>query len=304
MIQITDELAVKLSGKKADELKTLLYDEEGKPKDDAGATFATLVTEKFREVERDRAENAYKKGIKEKAESIEAVLRPLFKKHSIEADKVEDAISELSDKLKNVSAGEPGKPGKPQDLTADDIRKLPAYQSLLDSELEKVQSKAQEWEQKYNTYVADVQRREVLSVARDRALSLLDQKGAVWGQDKVKQLDYFFRAIGTDGLSLDEEKNPVLRDADGNPLRDGSRNKVDFDSWLLDNWKAAGYTFHDAPPGSGSAGAQRGEGGAGSSKVVINSPEHYNKLLQDAGSDLGKKSEIRAAYRDFLAKQE
>lgn len=303
MIQLSEDIAAKLSGKTAESLKTLLQDEEGNVKADASETFANLVTEKFREVERDRAENAYKKGIKEKAESIEAVLNPLFKTHGIKTEKVEDAISELSDKLKNVKSGEPGKPGQPQDLTPEEIQKLPAYQSLLDSELEKVKSTATEWEQKYNSYVADMQRKEVLSVARDRALSLLDKKGAVWGQDKVKQLDYFFRAIGTDRLRLKESGELELVDEDGNPQRDDSRNKVEFDSWLVDNWKAAGYNFHDAPPGSGSAGAGKQGGSGGGSKISIDSPEQYNEMIKEAGSDLAKKAEIRAAYREYMANQ-
>ncbi len=302
MIQLTEEIAAKLSGKTAADLKALLFDGEGKLKDDAAQTFATLVTDKFREVERDRAENAYKRGIKEKAESIEAAIRPLLKKYGAEAEKVEDAINELSEKLKKFKPGEPGKPGKPEELTEDDISKLPAYQSLLDKDLAKARAVAADWEQKYNAYVADMQRKEVLSIARDRALTVLDEKGAVWGADKVKQLDYFFRVFGSDNLKVDEKGNPLPVDKDGNQLRDDSRNPVEFSDWVISNWKDAGYTFHDAPPGSGSAGAKKqGEGGAGS-KVIITSPEQYNKLLDEAGADAKKASEIHAAYREFLQK--
>lgn len=303
MITLTDELAVKLSGKKADELRALLNDEEGNLKDNAASVFTDIVVQKFKDIEDNIKVDRYNKGRKEAYEIAEKAFAPVFKKFGIEADRLEDAATELSDKLKKVERGEPGKPGKPQDLTPEEIKKLPAYQSLLDDELAKVKSTATEWEQKYNSYVADMQRKEVLSIARDRALSLLEKKGAVWGQDKVKQLDYFFRAIGTDRLRLKESGELELVDDDGNPQRDDSRNKVEFDSWLVDNWKAAGYNFHDAPPGSGSAGAGSHGGSGGGSKISINSPEQYNQLINEAGNDLTKKAEIRAAYREYMANQ-
>ena len=301
MITLNEDTAVKLSGKKLDDLKTVLQKEDGELKEDASKLFADLVTEKFKEVEKDRSENSYKKGIKEKAESIEAALKPLFKKHGVEAEKLEDAANELADKLKKVDTGKSPKEGEPKDLTEEELRKLPAYQSLLDKELEKVKANTQEWEQKYNDFVSTSEREKVLSVSRDQALSLLDGKNAVWGSDKLAQLNYFFRAVGTENISLDDKGKPVLLDSDGNPLRDESRNKVTFESWILDNWKNAGYTFHDAPPGSGSAGAgQGGQGsGGGDSKVRINSVQHYETLMKEAGMDLSKQAEISQAFSEW-----
>lgn len=303
MIQISMELASKLAGVSQDALKTALTKEGGEElKDDAAETFATMVTDKFKEVERDRSENSYRRGIKEKAESIEAALKPLFKKNGIEADKVEDAIAELSDKLKKVDSSAGGKPPKLEELTEEAIQKLPAYQLLLDKELAKVQAKAQEWESKYNAYTQQVAHEKVYHSARDRAFSILDAKKAVWGGDKGRQLDFFFKAIGTDNFELDEGGDILMKDKDGQPLRDEARNRVTFEQYILDNWQQAGYTFHEAEQGSGSAGAQRGNG-TGNGRIAITSDEQYKRLLKEAGTDNKKRAEIMMAYAEIQRAQ-
>lgn len=303
MITLNEELAVRLSGKKADELKTLISNEEGEPKDNAAELFADLVKDKFLTVERDRAENAYKRGIKEKAEAIEAALKPLFKAHGIHADKVEEGLTELSDKLKNVKPGKSGTTDEPQELTKDDIKKLPAYQELLDEDLSKVRAQVDEWKAKYSDFTSQVEREKVIATAREKALSILDGKNAVWGDDKARQLDFFFRAVGTDNLSINDKGELELLDSDGQPLRDDSRNRITFENFILDSWQTAGYRFHDAPPESGSAGARKpgtaGGSGGSSSNVKITSPEHYQQLLKEAGTDRGKRAEIHMAYVDF-----
>lgn len=297
-ITINQELAAKLTGKSADELKAALL-KEGSEQPDAAA-FYNLVLDKFKATEREAKEQQYNRGIREKGEAIGKELRPLFERLGINAEKVEDGIRELSEKF--PTPGDTAKAGT-QELTADDIRKLPAYQSLLDSELEKVKTDRDKWKQEFENFKTATERTAIVAKAREQAMSILDAQNAVWGPDKARQLDYFFRAIGTDNISIKDGKLAVL-DADGNPIRDDARNSIEFDSYILSNWKDAGYHFHEAPPGSGTAGARKeGSTGAGSGAIVITSPQQYEALLKEAGTDLSKKAAIREAYRAYISKQ-
>ena len=298
-ITINQELAAKLTGKQADELKAALYKEGGEElKDDAADALYRLILDKFKATEREAKEQQYNRGIREKGEAIGKELRPLFEKYGISTDKVEDGIRELSEKI--PTPGDPGTTG-PQDLTADQIKKLPAYQSLLDSELDKIRTDRDNWKTQFETFKTQTERSAIVTKAREAALSILDGKNAVWGPDKARQLDYFFRAIGTDHITIKDGELHLI-DSDGNPLRDDARNQVKFDSYILSAWKEAGYQFHEAPPGSGTAGAKPG-GAAGSGSIVVNSPEHYERLLKDAGADMAKKVEVRQAYAEYLKTQ-
>ena len=302
MINISMELAGKLAGQSPEQLQAALFEGEGeeqKLKDNAEETFHNLILDKFKGAERDKLKGEVGRAIRERMESLEQAAKPLFERFEINADRIEDGLQTLSEKI----PGKPSKDGKPQELTTDQIKKLPAYQQLLDEEIAAQKAKTEEWERKYSDYVTETQRSQVVTAAREKALSVLDGKNAVWGQDKAQQLNYFFKAIGTDHLSVDDEGNLVLTDSDGNPLRDDARNRVSFQDYILNEWKNAGYTFHEAPPGSGSAGASRsgGEGG-GSSKITITSKQHYEDLLNSAGRDFGKRAEITEAYAEFMSK--
>ena len=303
-LEISLELAGKLAGKKPEEIKADLFQGDGEDvslKDGAEETFRNLVYDKFKEAERDKVKSEVGKAVKNRMLTLESVINPVLSKYEIEADNLEDGLKMLSEKI----PGKPPKDGKPQELTSDQIKKLPAYQELLDSEISIQKKAAAEWEQKYSDYVKQTESKKIVSIAREKALSVLDNKGAVWGADKSNQLDYFFKAIGTDKFKVGEdEKSIELVDADGNPLRDEARNRITYDDFILREWKNAGYALSEAPAGSSSAGAQRNGGngqGSGGSKIVINSPQHYEELMKSE-TDFSKRSEIRKAWIENLTK--
>jgi len=296
-VEISMELAGKLAGKNPDELKAALYEGDGdelKPRGDADDVFHSLVLDKFKSAERDRVKGEVGRAIRERMEELESHVKPVFEQYGIRFDRLEDGLKKLSEEI----PGTPPTGEEAKELTPEAIKKLPTFQSILDEELsaqkQQYEQHVQEWRSKYE----GLTREQVLSKARERALSVLDGKNAVWGEDKAKQLQYFFRAVGTDHIKLDDEGNIMLTDADGNPARDDARNRVSFDNWVLNNWKEVGYTFHEAPPGSGSAGAQR-RSAAGNGKIAISSPEQFEEMLKGAGTDRAKRAQIMEAWAEY-----
>lgn len=301
-LNISMELAGKLAGQTPENLRAALFEGDGDEltlKNDAEETFRNFVFDKFKEAERDKVKGEVGRALRERMEGLEKVIKPIFEKYEISADKLEDGLSELSEKI----PGEPGKPGKSQELTPDQIKKLPAYQNLLDEHLSKIKGERDDWEQKYTQFVDQTKRDKVVSVAREKALSVLDGQNAAWGDNKSQQLEFFFKAIGTDVLSLDDDGNLSLVDKDGTPLRDDSKNRITYENWILQNWKSAGFTFNEAPPGSSSAGAKRSGSGSGGSSIVIKDRNHYDELMNKAAG-FEERSKIRTAWREKLESED
>jgi len=301
-LTLNGEVLSALAGLPADELKDRLTSEDGEIKQDAGKTFAQIVTGKFKAVEKERAENQYKRGLREKGESIEKVLKPIFEKFEIkDFSKAEEAIQELTERLNKQSTGGDGTTD-PQQLTEDELKKLPIFQQALDKAISKKDEAIESLRSEYDKYKTTTERQRIAAQVRDKAATVLKQKKAAFGEDEAGQLDFFFKAVGYDNFRVGDDGIELV-DSDGNPLRDQNSNRITFDNYIVNQWKKAGYTFHDAPPGSGSAGAQRG-GKGGDSSIVINSPEHYNQLIDQAGNDWGKRAKIMKAWAKQQAESE
>lgn len=302
-ITINVELASKLAGIKKDDLIAQLQGENGEQKEDAGNILYNAVLKKFKDQEQElsgKYEDSFPRGVAKQSNAVYKELKAVFEQLGIEAtsDNIIDGVRELSDKFPEVA-----KSGKQdlQTLTTDQIKKLPAYREIAkehDSEKQQITS---DWEQKFTDLQTNHKTQRVTAIAREKALSVLDSKNAAWGKDKAKQLDYFFKAIGTNNLDVDKDGNIFVTDENGAPLKDEARNLVTFENHIINNWQAAGYTFHEAPPGSGSAGGGRaGSGGSGSgggSSISINSRKHYDELMNKAKT-YEERSAIRTAWNE------
>lgn len=303
-LTIKADLLSDLTGKEISELEELLL-QDGDSKDfkeDAPNLFNQLVKDKFLEIERERAFKAHQKGVKEKAQSIDAVLKPLFEKHKIKGDTTEEQIELLIGALDKIGADSKRKPA---DLDKEALQKLPLFQQLVDLALDGVRQEKETLQTEFDTYKSEITLRDLYRKVKKSTLKLLKDSNAVLAEDADAQVQFFLDGIGVNNVKYDDKGLPTLVDEEGNPYRDPqTRNKISFPAYILDRWKKAGYRFHDAPPGNDTPKSKRpGEGGAGGSAIVITSEEEYEKLLKAAGNDREKKAEIRAAYRKYLISQ-
>lgn len=291
------ELASKLVGKTEDELKADLYSGEGedlKQNDDSGEAWKNLLLDRFKQSEREKVKAMTAISIRKEKASLDKVLKPLFEKYGVDESELVAGVELLSKKLEQR-----GKPGKLEDLTAEQLKTHPSFQSVLDEEVGLLNEKLSTLETKYNSYVSETEAAKKLSKLIEVAEPFLEKSKAVWGDSRQQQLKFFFRGIDTNLIHLEGDEI-VLKNPDGTPLRDEYKSPITYEKFILDNWTQAGYSFHEAPPGSSSPGIGK-DGKGGGAKIVINSPQHYEELLNQYRNDHEKRSEIRKAWANQLS---
>lgn len=252
MITLNAEGAAALSGKSVEELESLIT-EWG---DKAPEEFGKLVVDKFKKIELDRAKNSYNRGVKEKGEALERALEPILKKHGITGfETVEAAAQELAEKLKSSDGGKPAKAGDPQNLTAEELRKLPAFQQALDDIIAGKDAELSRTKAEFDAYRQNTEREKLSSSVLQKSRAVLEKAGAANLTDE--NLHFTWKALGYDNLAFDEKGDVALM-KDGEPMRDDAGNRITFDKFVSENWR---FGFNDAPAG-GSPG-KPGRAGAG-----------------------------------------
>jgi hypothetical protein len=298
-ITLSGEVLSKLSGKNIDDLKELLQDEEGELKEDAQKIFVETVVTKFKDSEKTAKEQQYNRGIREKGQAIEKALKPLFDKHKIDASTAEEGITELAEKLKQAKPST----DDPATLDKDKLRKLPAFQEILNEELSVKDQKIEELQEQYNSYVSNIQTRELTNSVKSEALKILEKNKARFSGDttdaKAGDIDFHLKAIGIDRFKVDgDEIIPV--DQDGNQLRDDAKNLVSFDEYIKSNWRLG---FDNVDSSRSFSGARKSGEGSGSS-YKFTSYEDYDRMMKEAGTDRKKRAEITQAYAEYKKEQE
>jgi len=301
-LSISWELAAKLAGITPEELKGSLQTEGGELLEDAERQYADLVLQKFNAQRQELMDQYFKKGFREKGESVESALKPVLKKMGIpDTGKVEDALNKLAAKFEEGTLK-----GDPAEMTAEELIKLPAIKSLLD---ERETDTANKWQEKYNAkqqeleqYRAQTQRQQTEKVIKARSLEYLKNKGAVFGPKGADQaVEFFWKANGMDNVRVDDQGKITFLDSEGNVQRDNMSNPLTLEKVLSENWILG---FDDT--GSQGAPPQRkgGEGkGAGGGIAPVRSREDYTERLK-ATNDPAEKAKLHEAMADFMRKAE
>lgn len=269
---------LKLAGWSEDDAKAALLNEDGEAKAEAVEVFTDRVKNKFAEINK----NQYDRGIREKAKAIEKALKPIFDKYGINSERVEDGLNELTEQLATAGT-EKTDPAK---LTADDIKKLPVFQTVLDDAVGKLKNDLAAIQSEYEGYKSTVQREKISGTVSAKARAVLEASKAAFAQNASSQVDFFIRAIGTQQFNVTETGDVELLDKDGQPLRDDHSNRVSFDDYIRTQWQNAGYGFHDT---TDPATSQPGTKPAGGLNVT---QANAADLLRAAGNDKAKRAEI------------
>ena len=292
-----------LTGLSGDAFKAIFYKEGGEELiDNPSAKLVEVTTDKFMDAGRTKTEQLVSKALKKRMTTIETALSPILKKLGVDkAEKVEETIADLAEQINTLGTGSNGT--KPEDLTADDIAKLPAFQGLLDSKLAAKDQAFQELEATHNEYVSGVELSKKKSALHRYAQAKLKPDNPIWGEDPQGKIEKFFRMYGYDGFKIEGEGKDLtitMVDFNGNPRRDKYENRVLFDTWLKTEWEDT-FGFHEAPRGGGSPGAQRG--GQGGGTVTVTSEEDFNLKFANAKTPKEKQALFKA-NAERLANQE
>lgn len=288
-----------LAGLSEDALKAQLLNEAGELKTDAAKTFSSLVLDKFKAQEREAKEQQYNRGIREAKEAAEKAAKPLFEKYGVSASRFEEAVQELAEKL-----GDGGTPtGTPQEMTEEQIAKLPAFKAALEARTNEVVDK---WKKKHETTLQEYEQfkrqtnqKEVAQTVFGSTRSVLEKDGRqpVYGaKGPDEAIKMFWAYHGIDHIKLEDGK-PVLLDKEGNVLRDEMSNPVDFSKFVESNWLLG---FKEAA-GNGSPphGAGRSSGG----NAPIRNVEDFKARIAAAKTPQ-ERAEVLKAQAEALRKPE
>jgi hypothetical protein len=277
----------RLTGKTSEELEAILY-EDGGLKNDWDSEFVDLVLTRHRV----QKEDQFKRGEKKKAKEVEGAAKALFDKWGIEADRVEDGLQQLAEKLE----AEPPK-GSEGDLTPETIRNHAAYKTAVQQDLEKLtkannelKAKAAKAEADKDAFIQEQQKAAHVNTLSSLARKELKALEASFGADEDKALKAFFALYPPDRFRVEGEA-PVPLDENGQPATDEYGDPLPFTEYLRKNW-LFGFQSNQpktpAPPTKGAAGA---------TKTFANE-DAYNQAREAAAAagDWGKVATLEKQY--------
>lgn len=289
MITLSKEQLLKLLDASQDAIQDFVND-EGEPKDDAAQTFIKRLNSRISDLRDEAQEQGFKAGERKKAQAIERELAPMLEKYGIKADRAEDAIASLRDKIKDAGKSADG------DLTPEKIRSLPAFQEELDRETEKLKKDRDKWKTDFEQYKEQQARQAVAHKARSRGEEILEEMKAEFGPNRNGRLNFFWNAVGMDAIHLNDKGEIEVVDAEGNPMRNADNTRMTFQDFVVSNWTNAGLGFNETQGNGNPALPADKKGG---SDLTITSPEELDRHLQKANTP-EEKAKAQRAYAQFL----
>jgi len=294
------ELLSKTHKKTTEEIKSLIYDDQGELKDDALTVL--IDNDKSRiaaiksqyKTEDELRDEIYGKAKREILTQSEKDLKTFF---SVDSDKKgEELFKEINEKL-NKSDGS-------KEITDDDIKKSPIYQNLLTSKQADIDKVNAEWQTKLDETTKDFNHKNVFSVVQSRAKAIAKGLNPILSKDPEranKQLSVIDTYL--QGYEFEVNGDTIIAKKDGKILEDEHANAVTFKDLVtkittgifdIDEGKGGG--------GTGNDNDDDGDGGRKPNKKVTSEDELRERL--NAETDSGKREKILADYKKELAEAE
>lgn len=229
---------------------------------------STDTTGKFQE--------GYAKAKKEERANYEKEIR---EKYGIES---ETAGIELIDEVVTTKVSEQGT-GKKGEVTEDDVKKHPVYQTLETRYKKDLKAKDTEWETKLNEVETKYKTETTFKSIEERALSTLDGlKPVLPGNPEIatNQKRWFVSALKDYQFDI-QDGNRVVVMKDGKVVEDGHGNSLDFGD--LVKQKASQFFEFQKNNGGGNAGNNNQDnppagGGNGEYPAGIKKPATLDEL--------------------------
>jgi hypothetical protein len=260
-------------------------------KDDQDALMAALLEkdkQRVADLKKPTQGQTFQDGYKKaKAEVLTEFENSIKEKYGIDSDAngVELVEALVTEKTKGA---------KPKDLTEDDVKKHPAYQSAEKAFKAQLKQTQTEWEQKLTDTTNQFKKQEVFGSVRDKALGILQgMNPALPTNPKVAATiqNTFLDSLKSYEFDIQDNGARVVVMKDGKVVDDGHGHSLDFEKLVKDQagnffeFKAnngGGNAGNGAPNSGGAAGAQ-GAGGkaypAGITKPT--NWEELNKVVND-----------------------
>ena len=251
---------------------------------------ATDTTGKFQE--------GYAKAKKEERANYEKEIR---EKYGIES---ETTGIELIDEVVTAKVGEQGT-GKKGEVTEDDVKKHPVYQTLETKYKKDLKAKDTEWETKLNEVETKYKMETTFETIKLKALSTLDGlKPVLPGIPEVaaNQKSWFVNALKDYQFDIQDGDRVVVM-KDGKVVEDGHGNSIDF-SELVKTTASKFFEFQKNNGGGNSGNNNQDTGGGaggngGGYPANIKKPTNLDELstiMRDGKIPLADRQKVAEVY--------
>lgn len=245
---------------------------------------ATDTTGKFQE--------GYAKAKKEERENFEKEIRERF---GIESD---TTGVDLIDEIVTTKAEKGGKKGE---VTEDDVKKHPVYQTLETRYKKDIKAKEDEWQAKLTEVETKYKSENTFSTVKSKALTLLDGlKPVLPGNPEIasNQKQWFIGALKDYQFDIQDGDRVVVM-KDGKVVEDGHGNSLDFTD-LVKTTASKFFEFQKNNGGSNAGNSNEqtpaGGGGGGDYPAGVKKPTNLDEL-----SAILNNQEIKLADRQKVA---
>lgn len=245
-----------------------------------------------------------KRGKREALTALEKSIRSKFNVSS-QAQGIDLVDLVVNSQLEAAKAGNnPTNPPKTDNLTLESIKKLPIYQSLVDSIKNPFEERYFNLEKEYNTFKTEQLTNQKRAIAYKMATQILDKHKAILGEGETrnKRVNFFNNSIPLDRLQISEvEGKPqvTVLDANGNKMVDRYQTPISYEQFIKD---LNPYGFHKHDPSKSGTGGEGGiGGGTGGSSTVFKTDAEF---LQHINSSKMTPAERQQALKDYQASKQ
>jgi len=297
MTDLLLKFAAEATGQSVDKIKEAIIEGENF-KEDAKSTLSLMFKEKMeaitsehKEALTDKFNDGFKKaqgkGLSDFAEQVKKEMKEKYDFVPTKAD-LSDAIGEYAEYIKNKAL-------QNNEPTEDAIIKSKPYVDLQNA-LQTKYKPIEDYEKvtsEFEQYKKGLEIEKVHSQVFKKALSLIEEKGVVWGEnDPDKKKEFFKKELLSQAsqFEIDETGNILLKDEDGRFLKDSAGNVKKFEDAAIES--ASWLSFNKQPPKGSPQGGN--SGGAGYSGSVPKNDQEYAEATKGLnGKEL---VDLTAAY--------
>lgn len=300
VLELTEVLS-NLTGIGSQELVKMMTTEDGKTlkaKEEIADSLNQIFSKKFRDI----GDSQLGRGKRESLTALERELKNDFGidshlqgkelvKAIVEA-KIEAALEEA--KAAGLKIGNK----KPEELTADEIKGLPAVKTLLQNEVSKVTERLTQREKEFQDYKQGVEKVQLQNTARRSIEQFANKNKFALASDtaqREKQLNLFIKMLDLSELRLNGEEIELV-DKEGNLKRDDKHNIITFEKHVCE-FNPFGVHQFDPNKAGGGAGDDKGSAGGDNKSPKFKTEEEAMIYVNRNLSKLSK-DEIDAIYKN------
>lgn len=247
------------------------------------------VKAKVKEVAKDKSEEHYSRGKKETAKEWESKIKELFglESSTIGFDLLTEAKAAISD------GG-----NAPDNITAEELRKLPIFNETLKEEVKKLNESFDEERNSFTQKIASLEQGELKRFAQSTALAILEAANFNFGEQETRttRINTINQLIDYNRLKV-EGKEIIMLDEEGNPAKDDLHKPILYKDHVLKIGSAWGYNA--ANPDNGTP-SHTGQSSSSGSSLKITSQDEYDAYVRN---NPDKKTEALRAYREYVDSQ-